>query len=176
MRCGRVVRTSLRRAGMNGSSPAGNALCESVSTPARRALARSAAGQAYRVRSVRACALKSARRSWCEPFKHPPRNLDMDSFNGPPLDPASAVELVARVISDIDASDDEHRDVLLSDLLSAAWGNAVAQKQRLPEQHRFPRSGDAFVTPHEHCVEGTGATKLRPATQSDSSCTKVHEL
>ena len=53
----------------------------------------------------------------------------MDSFNGPPLDPASAVELVARVISDIDASDDEHHDLLLSELLCAAWGNLLAQLQ-----------------------------------------------
>ena len=46
-----------------------------------------------------------------------------------PLDGASPAELVLRVIDDIDASDDEHRDVLLSDLLCAAWGSVLAQKQ-----------------------------------------------
>jgi hypothetical protein len=45
------------------------------------------------------------------------------------LDRASAAALVVRVIDDIDASDDEHRDVLLSDLLCAAWGSILAQKQ-----------------------------------------------
>ena len=49
--------------------------------------------------------------------------------NGWPLDPASAAELVVRVIDDIDASDEEYRDVLLSDLLRAAWGSVLAQKQ-----------------------------------------------
>jgi hypothetical protein len=53
----------------------------------------------------------------------------MNSSNGSPLDPASAVEFVARVIFDIDASDDELRDVLLSDLLCAAWGSVLAQRQ-----------------------------------------------
>jgi len=46
-----------------------------------------------------------------------------------PLDPASAAELVVRVIADLDASDDEQRDVLLSDLLCAAWGSVLAQHQ-----------------------------------------------
>jgi hypothetical protein len=36
---------------------------------------------------------------------------------------------VVRVIDDIDASDDELRDALLSDLLCAAWGNGLAQNQ-----------------------------------------------
>jgi hypothetical protein len=53
----------------------------------------------------------------------------MDSSNGSPLDPASAAELVARVVFEIDASDDEHRDALLSDLLAAAWGSVLAQNQ-----------------------------------------------
>jgi hypothetical protein len=44
-------------------------------------------------------------------------------------DPASAAELVVRVVEDIDESDDEHRDVLLSDLLCAAWGTVLAQQQ-----------------------------------------------
>ena len=48
---------------------------------------------------------------------------------GWPFDPASAAELVMRVIEDIDASDDELRDALLSDLLCAAWGSRLAQAQ-----------------------------------------------
>jgi hypothetical protein len=53
----------------------------------------------------------------------------MNSSNGSPLDPTSAAELVARVVFDIDVSDDELRDVLLSDLLCAAWGSFLAQRQ-----------------------------------------------
>jgi hypothetical protein len=53
----------------------------------------------------------------------------MDFSNDSPLNPASAAELVARVIFDIDASDDELRDVLLSELLCAAWGSVLAQRQ-----------------------------------------------
>jgi hypothetical protein len=53
----------------------------------------------------------------------------MRSSNGSPLDPTSAAELVARVIFDIDASDDEFRDVLLADLLCAAWGSVLARWQ-----------------------------------------------
>ena len=49
--------------------------------------------------------------------------------NSWPLDPASATELVVRAIGDSDASDDEHRDVLLADLLRAAWGSVLAQNQ-----------------------------------------------
>ena len=45
------------------------------------------------------------------------------------LDGASPAELVLHVIDDTDASDDEHRDVLLADLLCAAWGSVLAQKQ-----------------------------------------------
>jgi hypothetical protein len=52
----------------------------------------------------------------------------MESNNWP-RDAASAGELVVRVIEDIDASDDEHRDVLLSDLQCAAWGSDLAQNQ-----------------------------------------------
>jgi hypothetical protein len=37
--------------------------------------------------------------------------------------------LVMRAIDDIDASDDEQRDALLSDLLCAAWGSIWAQNQ-----------------------------------------------
>lgn len=53
----------------------------------------------------------------------------MSSSDGLPLDPICAAELVARVIFEIDASDHELRDVLLSDLLSAAWGSVLAQRQ-----------------------------------------------
>jgi hypothetical protein len=49
--------------------------------------------------------------------------------NSWPLDPVSAAALVVRVIDDIDASDDERRDDLLSDLLCAAWGCTWAQSQ-----------------------------------------------
>jgi hypothetical protein len=52
----------------------------------------------------------------------------MDS-NDWPLDRASAAELVVRVVATIDASDEEYRHVLLSDLLSAAWGSVLAQNQ-----------------------------------------------
>ena len=58
-----------------------------------------------------------------------PRGKDVTEPNGWPLDAASAAALVVRVINDIDASDEEHRDVLLSDLLRAAWGSVLAQKQ-----------------------------------------------
>ena len=53
----------------------------------------------------------------------------MNSSDGSPLDPTSAAQLVVRVIFDIDASDDELRDVLLADLLCAAWGSVLAQRQ-----------------------------------------------
>ena len=46
-----------------------------------------------------------------------------------PLDAVSAMALVARVVHDIDTSSEEHRDVLLSDLLRAAWGSLWAQNQ-----------------------------------------------
>jgi hypothetical protein len=53
----------------------------------------------------------------------------MNPSNDPPFGPTSAAELVARVIFDIDASDDEIREVLLSELLCAAWGSVLAQRQ-----------------------------------------------
>jgi hypothetical protein len=46
-----------------------------------------------------------------------------------PLDPVSAAALVVRVVEDIDASSEEQRDDLLCELLSAAWGGALAQNQ-----------------------------------------------
>jgi len=47
----------------------------------------------------------------------------------PPLDPESGAALVVRVIDDIDESDEERRNALLSDLLCAAWGSIRAQNQ-----------------------------------------------
>ena len=52
----------------------------------------------------------------------------MESDNWP-LDRASAAELVVRAVDSIDASDDEYRDVLLSDLPFAAWGSVRARNQ-----------------------------------------------
>jgi hypothetical protein len=52
--------------------------------------------------------------------------MESDSW---PLDAVSAAALVARVIRDIDQSSDEHRNVLLSDLLCAAWPSCWAQDQ-----------------------------------------------
>lgn len=53
----------------------------------------------------------------------------MDPSTGSPLDPVSATELVVRVIHDVDGSDDELRAALLSELLYAAWGSVLAQRQ-----------------------------------------------
>jgi hypothetical protein len=53
----------------------------------------------------------------------------MNPSNGSPLDPIYAAQLVTRVLLDIDASDDEYRDILLSDLLCAAWPSVLAQSQ-----------------------------------------------
>jgi hypothetical protein len=53
----------------------------------------------------------------------------MNPSNGSPLDPVYAAQLVTRVILEIDASDDQRRDVLLSDLLCAAWPSVLAQSQ-----------------------------------------------
>lgn len=47
----------------------------------------------------------------------------------PPLDPDSAAALVVRVIDDIDESNEEQRNALLSDLLCAAWGSIRGQNQ-----------------------------------------------
>lgn len=43
--------------------------------------------------------------------------------------PEPAEALVVRVIDDIDESNDELRDALLCDLMSAAWGSILAQNQ-----------------------------------------------
>ena len=50
-------------------------------------------------------------------------------YEGWPLDAASATALVARVIHDIDHSGEEERDILLSDLLCAAWPSPCSQGQ-----------------------------------------------
>jgi hypothetical protein len=49
--------------------------------------------------------------------------------DGWPLDAADAVELVARIRCEIDEGGSERRDVLLSDLLCAAWPSQPAQDQ-----------------------------------------------
>ncbi len=49
--------------------------------------------------------------------------------SGWPLDEPAAALLVARAIHDIDLSTDARRDVLLYDLLCAAWGSPWAQNQ-----------------------------------------------
>jgi hypothetical protein len=46
-----------------------------------------------------------------------------------PLDRKSTVALVQRTVADIDASSDEDRDALLTDLLYAVWGTMLAQNQ-----------------------------------------------
>jgi hypothetical protein len=46
-----------------------------------------------------------------------------------PPDAATAAALVARAISDIDGSGEVDRDVLLSNLLCAAWPTRPAQNQ-----------------------------------------------
>ena len=55
----------------------------------------------------------------------------MERQQGPgdswPTDAASAVALVARIKSDIEEGSDESREILLSDLLCAAWPSGPAQ-------------------------------------------------
>jgi hypothetical protein len=55
----------------------------------------------------------------------------MERQQGPsedwPLDAASAVALVARIKCDIEEGGSESRDVLLSDLICAAWPSRSAQ-------------------------------------------------
>jgi len=46
-----------------------------------------------------------------------------------PLDAASAAALVVRAVDDIDRRREEETDVLLSDLLCAAWPTCWAQDQ-----------------------------------------------
>jgi hypothetical protein len=53
----------------------------------------------------------------------------MTDFDSGPVDAIPDAALVARVAGDIDHSDKEQRDELLSDLLCAAWPTATAQSQ-----------------------------------------------
>jgi hypothetical protein len=46
-----------------------------------------------------------------------------------PLDPVAAAAVLVRIIAEIDASNEEQRDLLLSDLLCSAWGSVSAQNQ-----------------------------------------------
>jgi hypothetical protein len=46
-----------------------------------------------------------------------------------PLDPVATGALVVQTVDEIDASTEEQRDLLLSDLLCAAWGSVWAQNQ-----------------------------------------------
>jgi hypothetical protein len=49
--------------------------------------------------------------------------------NSWPLDPLLTAALVIRAIDDIDACDEEDLEVLLEDLMRAAWGSIWAQNQ-----------------------------------------------
>ena len=53
----------------------------------------------------------------------------MMEFDSGPVDAMPDAALVARVAGDIDQSDKDERDALLSDLLSAAWPMPTAQPQ-----------------------------------------------
>ncbi len=46
-----------------------------------------------------------------------------------PLDLATATALVRRVVRDLDKSTLDQRDILLADLLCAAWPSCCAQEQ-----------------------------------------------
>jgi hypothetical protein len=46
-----------------------------------------------------------------------------------PLDPATAAAVVVSAIEELDASNEDQRDALLYDLVSAAWGSLWAQDQ-----------------------------------------------
>jgi hypothetical protein len=46
-----------------------------------------------------------------------------------PLDPVVAAAVVVRVVEDLDKSDEDQRDALLYDLVSAAWGSLWALDQ-----------------------------------------------
>jgi hypothetical protein len=51
------------------------------------------------------------------------------SFDAEPLDAASTAALVARVLQDLDHRGERDSDVLLSDLLCAAWPSRICQDQ-----------------------------------------------
>jgi hypothetical protein len=49
--------------------------------------------------------------------------------DGTPLDSMAAAALVVRVVCEIDERSFEQRDILLTDLLCAAWPSCTAQDQ-----------------------------------------------
>ncbi len=49
------------------------------------------------------------------------RQESMMQFDRSSRDAYSTAAVVARIVRDIDRRDDEHRDVLIADLLCAAW-------------------------------------------------------
>jgi hypothetical protein len=53
----------------------------------------------------------------------------MMEFDSGPADATPDAAVVARAAGDIDQSDEDERDALLSDLLSAAWPTPTAQSQ-----------------------------------------------
>jgi hypothetical protein len=53
----------------------------------------------------------------------------MMGFDAEPLDRASAAELVVRVVRELDRREEQEDDVLLSDLLCAAWPSSRCQHQ-----------------------------------------------
>ncbi len=55
--------------------------------------------------------------------------MEPESNNDWPLDSVAAAALVVRAVEDIDGGSEEKRDMLLSDLLCAAWGSIYAQNQ-----------------------------------------------
>ena len=60
-------------------------------------------------------------------YAGPGRSM-MDA-DGSPLDAATIAVRVARVIRELDRRNDEEGDILLSDLLRAAWPTCQAQQQ-----------------------------------------------
>ncbi len=52
-----------------------------------------------------------------------------DHTNSWPLDERYAVALISRIARDVDDTSDERRDLLLEDLLCAAWPTSTAQDQ-----------------------------------------------
>lgn len=62
--------------------------------------------------------------------QHPPgAGAAMIGPDPEPLDGASAVALIARVVREVDDRDEQEDDVLLSDLLCAAWPSSRCQHQ-----------------------------------------------
>jgi hypothetical protein len=57
------------------------------------------------------------------------RGEPMRGSEGRPLDPASAAELVVRVVCELDQRREAQSNALLSDLLCAAWPTRWAQDQ-----------------------------------------------